>query len=227
MIDNPWVGLPAIPPFVLPEDLKSVARFNESAKDETRIHVDLLPEPFIGRLDAPIVLLSLNPGYSEGDSECHRDPLFRRLSLDNLRQRPMEHPFFLISPDIQAPGRRWWEKKLAGLLRLAPRDVVARRLLCVEYFGYHSRRFAHAGLSLPSQDFAFQLVRDAVRRRAIIVLMRSRKLWFSKVTELAEYTRLIELGNVQNPTVSPGNCRGRFDEIASALLDDDRAAGGS
>ena len=38
----------------------------------------MLPEPFVGHLDAPVVLLALNPGVSDGDFALHKEDAFQR-----------------------------------------------------------------------------------------------------------------------------------------------------
>ena len=214
---NPWLDLPHQAPFVLTEDAKAVANFNRSATDATRIHVELLPEPFLGDPKAPVVLLSLNPGFSHEDADCHTDPTFARLSRANLEHRACDHPFYLLNPTVSGPGRRWWDRRLSRLLDLAGRQVVASRVLCVEYFGYHSDVFAHRRLRLPSQEYGFFLVREALARRAIVVLTRGRQLWFNAVPELEKHSRLFTLRSVQNTTISPRNCPTGFAKIAMAL----------
>ena len=60
-MNNPWRHLPDIPPFVLDSDRRAIEEFNASASADTHVHLDLLPEPFLGNKDAPVVLLNLNP----------------------------------------------------------------------------------------------------------------------------------------------------------------------
>src|SRR2546427_6801526 len=117
-VRNPWLDLPHQAPFVLTEDAKAVADFNRSATDATRSHVELLPEPFLGDPKAPVVLLSLNPGFSHEDADCHTDPTFARLSRANLEHRACDHPFYLLNPTVSGPGRRWWDRRLSRLLDL-------------------------------------------------------------------------------------------------------------
>jgi len=114
------------------------------------IHLELLPEPFLGAPTAPVVLLSLNPGYSPDDQQPHQDPTFQALSRASLVYAPGQYPFVLLNPEVQAPGRRWWESKLARLIEARGREAVARNVLCVEYFLYHSYRFAHGRLQVSS-----------------------------------------------------------------------------
>jgi hypothetical protein len=96
-------------------------------------------------------------------------------------------------------------KKLAGFL-------------CVEYFPYHSRRFKKPVQNLPSQQYGFHLVHRAIDRGAIIILMRSKRLWLEAVSQLHGYSRLFELRNPQNPAISPRNCPQGYPLIAEILL---------
>lgn len=57
---NPWWRLPIEPPFVLPEDKDKVLAFNDktrSAGHEHLLNLDLIPAPFVGAPDAPVVFL--------------------------------------------------------------------------------------------------------------------------------------------------------------------------
>ena len=73
-------------------------------------------------------------------------------------------------------------------------------------------------MPLPSQEYSFHLVRQAINRNAIIVLMRSKKLWFSAVPELEDYHSVFSVRNVQNPTISPGNLPESYSSIIQAIL---------
>ncbi len=64
---NPWQRLPLLKPFVLPEDKSPLSSFNASASDDFFVHLELLPEPFLGSPNAPVVVLGLNPGFKEAD----------------------------------------------------------------------------------------------------------------------------------------------------------------
>jgi hypothetical protein len=52
MNDNPWRGLPDKSPFVLPEDTKVVETFNKRAHRDHFLHLEFVPEPFVGKLEA-------------------------------------------------------------------------------------------------------------------------------------------------------------------------------
>ena len=216
---NPWLDLPHQAPFVLAQDAAKIVAFNRNATDRTRIHVELFPEPFFGSPGAPIVLLLLNPGFSDDDPATHADSKFAQLSRTNLEQRTSDYPFYLINPAVSGPGRQWWDQRLRRILEVVPRKVVAGSVLCVQYFGYHSHGFDHDRLQLSSQQYGFFLVRQAVSRRAIVVLTRSHRPWFEAVPNLAKYSRLFSLRNVRNTAITPGNCPTGFDEILTVLRD--------
>jgi hypothetical protein len=216
-MDNPWSRLPTSRPFVLDEDRDAVARFNVSADERVRIHDELLPEPFLGRPEAPVVLLGLNPGFSEEDLRWHRDASFVGASRRNLVHAHLEYPFYLLDPAHESPGLRWWSRKLAALIVATNRPTVAHAILCVEYFPYHSSRFRHRKLSLSSQRYSFALVEAAIARKALVVLMRGERIWFGAVPALASYERLLRLRNVQNPTVTRNNLPDGYDGVLAAM----------
>lgn len=95
---NPWRRLPARAPYVLAKDRAAVLDFNRRANPATRIHTGLLPEPFLGPLDARVVLLNLNPGYAPENHRVHRRPSFSRALRRTLRGTDQPYPFYSITP---------------------------------------------------------------------------------------------------------------------------------
>ncbi|MGI0013416.1 MAG: hypothetical protein ACREBU_08260 [Nitrososphaera sp.] len=211
------LGLPEVAPFALAQDLAIILAFNRTASPDTFVHLVLLPEPFLGNPFAPVVVLGLNPGFSPEDAIHHETDHFVALSRQNLRHASGQYPFYLLNPSLTAPGRTWWEKKLSRLIKAKGREAVAQRLLCVEYFPYHSRRFAHAKLSVPSQDYSVRLVRNALDRDAVIVVLRGEKFWREAVPELATYKQLHRIKNAQNVIITPNNCPEGYDSILAGL----------
>lgn len=235
---NPWVHLPSKPLYVLDCDRKAVETFNEKVRSEDRrLLVDtMMPEPFIGKLNAPVLLLSNNPGAGKG-RDLRADPKFHERIRANLHQTESKYPFYYLSADLDAsnPNRKWWERRVKWLIdgamkvsrraqvellsepsRRFSRDVVARSILNVVFFPYPSVKFGDDVPRLESQDFGFDLVRDAMRRDAFIVFMRTQRRWLNEIQELRNYKRMCEVDNVQNPTVSPTNL-GAFDKVVDAI----------
>ncbi len=217
-MDNPWRHLPQQPPYVLPPDAHAVASFNQRAGDAHAIRTELLPEPYLGDPAAPIVPLNLNPGFSELDRMLFGDPLGRALCLDNLLHRPMDYPFYLLDPRIAfAPGAKWWRERLGAPIRAAGVEAVATKVCCVEFFPYHSRKYRGVGRILESQRYSFRLVEAAIERRALIVAMRSSKLWCEQVPHLSTYDRLHACANPRRPYISSGNLPAAFPTIERIL----------
>lgn len=202
---------------MLAEDRAPVERFNSRIAEPFRVHLDALPEPFVGRPDAPVVLLALNPGYSDDDAALHALPAFAARLRANLAHEPQAYPFYLLDPANGGPGRDWWRQHLKPLLQEFSEERVANALLCVEYFPYHSRRFHASAPRLASQDYGFALVRHAVTRGAVVVSMRAYRLWSAAVPELAAPGRLVRLRSSQNVTLSSQNCPDGYERIRAAV----------
>lgn len=64
---NPWTRLPPQPPFLLAEDSDVVKAHNSRRKEILQFRLDTLPEPFMGPLNAPVILLNVNPGFHPSD----------------------------------------------------------------------------------------------------------------------------------------------------------------
>lgn len=217
-MENPWVRVPTEKPFVLEEDRTSVETFNKRVGPDSNrfLQIDkLLPEPFIGDPNAPVLLLSNNPGFGDGWQERAKPPIAER-ARDNLHHRPSGYPLYYLAPDGQT-NRRWWQRKLKHLIKRFSAEVVSRSVTNVVYFPYPSKRYGHDGIVLPSQEYGFHLVRQAIRRDAIIVLMRRDQRWLDAIPELNSYKRRFQVLNTQNPCVGP-NCPG-FDQIVKAIED--------
>lgn len=90
-MDNPWASIPDYAPFVLDADAALIASFNASASEDHRIRLDVPPEPFLGNLEANVVLLNLNPGYDGSEPQLfasHPDVLGAHLNAsDEARSR--------------------------------------------------------------------------------------------------------------------------------------------
>ena len=177
----------------------------------------LVPEPFLGNPQAPVVLLGLNPGFIPEDIVFHDKPDYHEAAVENLRHGNPEYPFYLLNPNFRdSPGHKWWYKHLRSLIEKSSLELVASRVFAVEIHGYHSEKFGR-GLRVQSQDYTRKLIRDAIARKARMVIMRGRREWESLVPDIALASDLIvPVNSIQNPTISPKNCSG-FSTILSAV----------
>ncbi len=216
-MQNPWTYLPTTAPYVLDQDRAAIESFNANAPSMVKIRLELLPEPFLGNVQAPVVFLALNPGYSAEDAAFYAEaePVCR----DNLNHTVKDYPFYLLNPAFTAySGPKWWRAKLRWLIKDCGLEKVASNMCCIEYFPYHSARFSAGRLSVESQQYSFYLVRQAVQNKALIVIMRAEGLWLRAVPELKDYANRCKLRNAQRSWLSPGNfAEGWYDQIVERI----------
>ena len=216
--ENPWVDLPDAPPFVAPVDVELLEKLAGKLTGPCELRLDLRPQPWTGSIHkAEVLLLALNPGHSDRDYEELRNPDYadqwrRALSFDTRT------PFYLLDPAFAGyGGDLWWRRRLRDLIDVAGVDAVAQKVMCIEHFPYKSVAYRPLGVTLPSQEYSFNLVREAVRRRKQIVLMRSERIWLHSVAELTGYP-YIRLSNNQNPYLSRSQMAAdQFDALCAAI----------
>jgi len=208
-MDNPWLNLPERAPFVLERDKYSILNFNSTAREEYRIHMEELPEPYTGRPTANIVLLNLNPGFYERNEEFHSNnsyDYFVKTHRANLAHAEQDYPFYHLDPNnFNSPGYYWWSRKLKQLVNQYGAKKVAHEMSNFEYFPYHSRRFGYSKSIVASQRYTFYLVEEALKRNAIIILMRGRNFWEQAIPMLKTYS-YHTLSSPQNASISESNC---------------------
>ena len=216
---NPWVTLPYEKPYVLPEDKQEILKYNKKVnKDENLIRTELIPEPYLGDPSSEIILLNLNPGFSIKDKLFHNDnDYFIKSCRKNLLHKDQEYPFYLLDPkNSKAPGYKWWTQKLKKLINKFGNKAVANNIFCIEFFPYHSIKFKLNKNILFSQKYSFYLLRKAIKRDTLIVIMRSRKIWLENVPEL-EKCNYYELNSPQNPCLTPNNLPDGYDELIKII----------
>jgi hypothetical protein len=219
---NPWTGLAARPPYVLEEDRPYVKAWNDTVgaeRADLRLAVELLPDPFVGPRDAPLVILGLNPGFAGPELVEHRSRRFRDAVRSNLSDRRAHIHFYLTEPFAETAGGRWWRRCLRTLLKEGwTYEELARRVLAIEFHGYHSQNWTTLPVTLPSQWYSFDLLVRAMDRGAIIVVARGRRQWEVAVPQLRRYRRAFGTNTVRSTFMSPGNLpRGAFNQLLRAI----------
>jgi hypothetical protein len=212
---NPWRDLLETAPFVLACDKPGIVDFNKTAKSEHKIHLEILPEPYTGNPKARILLLNLNPGFYERNEKfLLGDAHFFEASRANLTHTKQDYPFYLLDPrNAASPGYYWWSRKLKSLIDRYGLKKVANEVCVIEYFPYHSVKFG-CNIFVPSQSYNLYLVKEGLKRNALIIQMRSRRVWQSAIPGLGSYLNYYEL---KNPTISRNNCPSGFPEILKVL----------
>ena len=214
---NPWTCLPAAAPYVLPADSAALGAFNAKAKPEHRYETALHPEPFLGSLDAPVLLLALNPGLASADYEVHqREDCLTHLRA-STRQDGNATLYYLEECFANTPGGKWWHSKVKQLVETCGIRKVAKALCCVQYYPYHSTKFSRVPANTGAQEFTARAIREAIGAGKLIVVMRSLKLWVRLVPELETYGNVITLRNPLNPALSPANLGDAYGRLVAAV----------
>lgn len=219
-IQNPWLSLPASAPFVLAEDAKILGSLRHPPRGKCELRLGLPPQPWTGNVSsAEVFLLALNPGFAECDCAEFQNADYAvqwRLALSFGTRTP----FYFLDPAFSTTGGgRWWRPRLRDLIAVAGIDAVAQSVMCVEHFPYKSTRYKPLGVTLPSQWYSFEIVREAIRQRKQIVVMRNERVWLESVPELQSYP-YVRLTNHQNPYLSRAQMTAdQFDRVCAALRD--------
>jgi|HubBroStandDraft_3_1064219.scaffolds.fasta_scaffold33427_2 hypothetical protein len=185
------------------------------APEDRRLHLGLLPQPFLGDLHrASIYVLLLNPGLGPHDYYGEYEvPEFRKALLANLKQKFKRGslPFLFLDPQYSWHGGfAWWHAKLTRVIaRLVEswavpfaiaRARLARELASIELVPYHSPNFRDAGgwiRDLRSAALARAFVKDIVlqrvkRGKAIVIVTRQAKVW-----NLPKHSRIVSYSGQQ------------------------------
>ncbi len=115
------------------------------------------------------------------------------------------------------PGCKWWHDILKGLFKNdKEKEKVSNSVFCIEYFPYHSKNAPT--LKVESQKYNFYLVKKAIERKALIVIIRHEKQWLAAVPQLEEHTYIRPI-NSQCGYISKGNLKGSdFNKILDRIL---------
>jgi hypothetical protein len=173
--------------------MAAVDVFNGSADATHRLDTETPPEPFLGPLDAPVVVLLLNPGVDKSGKYAP--------SLANVVRaaEPQGSHFYI------GGGNSWWDRLVGQLTRDREGVNLGKSILSVEFFPYRSASFGCGHVRLPSQEFSFALVRQAIKRNAEIVVARGADYWIGAVPELVTGCDLIHIRNPRMASLSPRN----------------------
>jgi hypothetical protein len=220
-MENPWTELPRTAPFVLPSDRPFVDAFNREHKwddkyDKYRLRTEVRPIPALGNRGAPVVLLSRNPGFDDDDLLTEEHPKCRSLLEANLTEEgDLVHPG-LTREFADTAGGAWWRRCMKGVTQALGCDPneLAGSVLAVEFHAYPSKSWAPLPVTLPSQWYGFELVRRAIERGAMVVVLRGARDWRVAVPGLADHQhRTIVPTNYRQSSVSERTCGAQFDDL--------------
>ncbi len=221
-VENPWTEIPASAPFVLPCDAATVRAFNDrrSPLDCSRLQLGSLPEPFIGRPDAPIVLLRAGPGFTPDDLRVSDDRHARHVWRRNVLHQPLDYPFYPLDPALGwTEQAMWWRRKLRQVLARCDERTIAHNLLCIAAVPYRAYRYPGKFPVLPSQRYSLDLVEHAIDRDALILLNNTARFWFDALPRLRGYRHLHIARVARGGHITPGYYPEGFAHLARVLGD--------
>jgi hypothetical protein len=196
---------------VLAQDRAVIHSFNEKAKQEHRIQLDVYPEPFIGDPAAPILILSLNPGFKPAQVEAHAQPELERLLVKSMRLEAADEsiPFHHLHPDYRKHSPSvWWQDCLKGWIDRYGIERVSRAFFCIEFFPYASRSFKELPTLLESQHFGFEVARAKIEAGATVIAFRAKKAWAQQLGG-CDADQWITPRNHQSSSLNPPSDRRR------------------
>ena len=220
---NPWADLPRRGPYVLEIDRGQTEQHNKKTSDDKRLMLGSIPEPFIGNPNsAKVIFLGLNPGHSDDDEKHHNTNLDLRESMfNNLCHKEQNYPFYPLNRAYREVGAaRWWLPRTFQLRTESglSEEIFAQRLMVIEWFPYHSRKFALPKKTYQSQEYSFELAKEMHSRGKMIVLLRSRRLWAKIDDKFGDSRSTPMLNNPQCSYISKGNMEGGlFGEVVREM----------
>jgi len=223
-MENPWLNLSEHSPFILFSDIEKIQLYNSKQKyDKHRIILDELPSPYIGNPNAPIIFLNLNPAYSPEESQSSNYSRYQDIARMNLLHKFNDYPFYVLDPSLRGSpsGFDWFKQRFNPLIEssgLSDKEI-SNKLFLVEYFPYRSQKYNWKNGLLPSQYYSISLIKSAINRNAIIVIMRGKNLWFNAIPELKNYKNLYILHSCQYVTISENNIGYEgFEKITNRII---------
>ena len=175
-----------------PQDEAHVLAFNSAIKDRKSYELaeHLEPFPYLGNPNTPIFVLLANPGksgpeekksfsYSPKKLELHKSNLLHQgiddfiFRLDSPKDRTLESPYF--------------KSRTAKLVEASSLHSVATKIFFVNFHGYHSQSWYPIPFTFYTQNYSFNLVKEAVSRGSHIVMSRNTTGWLTAIPELVKY----------------------------------------
>lgn len=214
---NPWVNL-KLPRkystkgnYILPTDRPHIEFYNKANRGKkTEIITNLMPVPFQGKLNAPILILLLNPGYAgKKDVDFCKDLHAYKCAKEKLLINNNTYFFHLDEYFIKkSGGNSWWLKVFKSLIKNnnVKIETLKSKIWCIEYFPYHSKSYKLFPFTLEAQQYNFYLLKEFIkknRKDRIVLIARGANNWRIAVPELNEFSNCYESNNPRISSISP------------------------
>lgn len=220
-MNNPWLDLEISNSMVHPNDREIVDFHNRNSKQKYQFLLHLAPEPWIGRVNSAVVILLANPGATDldlrGKPQYKADQIIQK-SFSNIKQEKMDYPHFFFDPELNGTqGQKWYFKAFKSLLKDFSAQHLSQNIMTCEMAPYHSKNWKQPRDNFRTQKYTNQLVKDSMEREALILVHRSRKLWYEMIPGLDKYPYKYLPSSWQSASISPGNYKKAFESIQMKL----------
>jgi len=219
-MQNPWLGFAHSQKMLHPLDLEAVEYHNSNSKPDYQFLLHLAPEPWIGNIHGNLFVLYSNPGATKDNlnkifQKSHKIVIEK--SIKNLNQKNKDYPHFHFDPELEgSEGFNWFHKKYKWLVDATDSKAVSNNLVTCELAPYHSMKWKIPKYELKTQLFTYHIIKEAIKRNAVILLARTPRLWIKNIPELETYRNVFRPNSI-NASISPNNYPGNFDKILNAL----------
>ena len=212
---NPWVDLPPKDPFIARADANHIRRY---PKPYRNLELGVLPSPYLGKPDARVYFLLRSPSAGHDDRDYPEFLCERRRAL----RFESAWCFWPLAPAMRRNRTYAFEyvmRLMREVIAAVGQERVAQRMMWLQYLGYQSREWVPFPVRLPSQEFAFSLLREAMNSGKLVIIGVGETLWTRAVPELANYGYIL-LHSLRNPTLTPRNMgKDEFTRLVEALSD--------
>ena len=118
--------------------------------------------------------------------------------LESFRSR-------IDSPNEPEMESAWFKPRVRELVAETSVERVTRGLFLVNFHAYHSRSWHPIPFTFPTQHYSFDLVSEAVRRDALIIMSRNMLGWFTAVPGLFDHKNRVEFESTRSVYLTEGN----------------------
>lgn len=225
---NPWIEIKEnhndylnSKNFILNDDRDIIEEFNLRNKHEKfKIHKNILPFPYLGNVNNPqILILVNNPGF---DNKEFKNGFYGNFHEEIIASYEGNKPMYCFDDDY-IKFSDYWFKKLKSLISQFSKEEVSKKIGIINYFPYSSEKFKDFTKKeksrflvngyLKSQEYNFELIRNAIISKTLIIIVRGKNNWFSAIPELKEYENTFSTNSYLNSSISENNCTGFYDKI--------------
>ena len=168
-MENPWIEYVNNQDEIKfhPKDRANALGFNHAMKGRNTFLLaeHLQPFPYLGRPDAPVVVLLANPGKSEAEAKktFKLPPKKLEMANDNLLHKGIKDlRLRLHSPGHEYLESFWFKARTKQLVLNTSIENDANNLFFVNFHAYHSTSWYPIPFTFHTQQYSFALVRRAI-----------------------------------------------------------------